>query len=231
MNGTTFHTKQREEHRLTQNSGVLVPGDHQGRPIDFYEVVMDIIELNYLGWHHVYLFKCDWFDVCDMRRGVHVGNHFTSLDSTRKCYKDDPFVLACQASQVFYLKDTSLGRNWLVVQKVTSRNVYDIPSTTVGDDDDDELPKDEAYQDEEYSPPAHFVHQDDTCVDMPLHRLDIDPIVLDETVMLHHPDPRVDEDEFLSNESPSDESGSYCDNTSESSEEDGDDDHETDSND
>ncbi|XP_042964708.1 uncharacterized protein LOC122298930 [Carya illinoinensis] len=230
MNGTRFHTKHREEHPLTQNSGVLVPGENQGSPIDFYRVLMDIIELNYLGWRHVYLFKCDWFDVCDMRRGIRVGSHFTSLDSTRKSYPEDPFVLGCQASQVFYLKDTSLGRNWLVVQKVTTRNVYDIPSTIVDDQDDDEEAKEEAYQHEEYSPPAHFVHQDDTCVDMPLHRLDIDSIVLYETVMLDHPNPIGMEDEFLSKDSSSEESDWNSDNTSESSGKDGDNHHETDSN-
>ncbi|XP_035547475.1 uncharacterized protein LOC109010280 [Juglans regia] len=226
MNGTRFHTAQREEHRLTQNSGVLVPGDHQGRPIEYYGVLMDIIVLNYLGWRHVYLFKCDWFDVCDMRRGVRVGNHFTSVDSTRKSYKEEPFVLACQASQVFYLKDTSLGRNWLVVQKVTTRNVYDIPSTTVGDEDEDHLIEDEAYQDEEFSPPAHFVMEDDTCLDMPLHRNDIDPILVDDIVILDHPDPRVEEDEFLSNYSSEDDSDWNSDNTADSSGEDGHSDHE-----
>ncbi|XP_042983238.1 uncharacterized protein LOC122312643 [Carya illinoinensis] len=228
MNGTKFRTKQQEEHRLTQNSGVLVPGDHQGSPIDFFGVVMDIIELNYLGWRHVYLFKCDWFDVCDLRRGVRIGGHFTSLDSTHKSYKEDPFVLACQASQVFYLKDTSLGKNWLVVQKFTTRNVYDIPSTTIGDEDDDDLPKDEAYQDDEYSGEDHFVHEDDTCIDMPLNRLDIDPIVLDERVMLDQPAQGIEEEEFLSNNSSFDESDWSRLNTSESSEEDGDGHHESD---
>ncbi|XP_035544633.1 uncharacterized protein LOC118348016 [Juglans regia] len=187
MNGTRFHTAQREEHRLTQNSVVLVLGDHQG---------------------------------------VRVGNHFTSVDSTRKSYKEEPFVLACQASQVFYLKDTSLGRNWLVVQKVTTRNVYDIPSTTVGDEDEDHLIEDEAYQDEEFSPPAHFVMEDDTCLDMPLHRIDIDPILVDDRVMLDHPDPRVEEDEFLSNDSSEDDSDWNSDNTADSSGEDGHSDHE-----
>lgn len=46
---------------------------------------------------------------------------------SRKWYKDDPFVLAVQAEQVFYLKDTKLKGNWQVVLRAPPRNWYDIP--------------------------------------------------------------------------------------------------------
>lgn len=75
MNDIRFHTKQREQHRLSQNSRVVVLGEHDGKPVDFYGVLIDIIELYYMGWRHIYLFKCDWFDVDNLKRGIHVGNH------------------------------------------------------------------------------------------------------------------------------------------------------------
>ncbi|XP_042972746.1 uncharacterized protein LOC122304540 [Carya illinoinensis] len=51
MNGIRFHTKQLEGRRRTQNSGVVVHGEHIGFPMDFYGVLQDIIELRYMGWH------------------------------------------------------------------------------------------------------------------------------------------------------------------------------------
>ena len=60
MHGIRFHTKELKGRRHTQNSGVVVHGDHQGLPVDFYGVLHDIIELRYLGWRKCFLFKCDW---------------------------------------------------------------------------------------------------------------------------------------------------------------------------
>ncbi|XP_042983138.1 uncharacterized protein LOC122312562 [Carya illinoinensis] len=43
MHGIRFHTKELKGRRHTQNSGVVVHGDHQGLPVDFYGVLQDII--------------------------------------------------------------------------------------------------------------------------------------------------------------------------------------------
>lgn len=80
------------------------------------------------------MFRCDWFDVGDTRRGINVCDHTTSVNMSRTWYADEPFALATKASQVFYLKDTNLG---YVVQKITYRNVYDIPQLPIVDDVDD----------------------------------------------------------------------------------------------
>ncbi|XP_042952408.1 uncharacterized protein LOC122289468 isoform X2 [Carya illinoinensis] len=150
MNGIRFHTKHREMNRRTQNSGVLVTSEHQSAMIDFYGVLNDIVELRYMGWRRVWLFSCDWFDVSDTIRGIHVSEHVTSVNMSRTWYKDDPFVLACQASQVFYLKDTNLGGSWHVVQKITYRNVYDVPQLELNGNDDDSS-DDDVYQEEQSS--------------------------------------------------------------------------------
>ena len=42
-------------------------------------------------------------------------------------YKNDPFILATQAQQVFYLDDYKNGHNWKVVQKVNHRHMWDVP--------------------------------------------------------------------------------------------------------
>ncbi|XP_042964767.1 uncharacterized protein LOC122298991 [Carya illinoinensis] len=137
MNRIRFQTKDREGHRRTQNSGLVVRGEHQSNPIDLYGVLNDIIELRYMGWHKVYLFQCDWWDVSDKRKGIRVGDHLTSLNTSRTWYKDEPFALACQAQQVFYLKDISVAGNWYVVHKIKNRNVYNIPLVASVDDAND----------------------------------------------------------------------------------------------
>jgi hypothetical protein len=42
-----------------------------------------------------------------------------SVNTSRTWYASDPFILAYQASQAFYLKYAKLGNSWQVVQKVT----------------------------------------------------------------------------------------------------------------
>ncbi|KAF5450521.1 hypothetical protein F2P56_030861 [Juglans regia] len=140
MNGIRFHTKERERHRRTQNSGVVVHGEQQGSHVDFYGVLHDIIELRYMGWRKVYLFQCAWYDIGDPRRGIRVRDKLTVVNTARQWYKDEPFVLASQASQVFYLNDPILGGSWQVVHKITSRNVYNIHASRAVEDgmDDDE---------------------------------------------------------------------------------------------
>ena len=70
----------------------------------------------------------------------------------RSRYDNDPFILAIQSQQVFYLDDYKYGPNWKVVQKVNHRHMWDVPEKDscleVGKDvcggSDDE-----AYQDNE----------------------------------------------------------------------------------
>ncbi|XP_042974567.1 uncharacterized protein LOC122306194 [Carya illinoinensis] len=140
MNGIRFHSKKLETRRLTQNSGVVVYGNHQGNPVDYYGQLTEVIELRYMGWRKCFLFKCDWWDIGDKRRGIQVGDHFTSVNTSRQWYKDEPFALASQALQVFYIKDPTLGGSWHAVHKISTRNVYNIghKSSEFHDDDDDD---------------------------------------------------------------------------------------------
>ncbi|KAF5470111.1 hypothetical protein F2P56_010651 [Juglans regia] len=180
VNGKRFHTKQRELRRRTQNSGVLVIGDESANNVDFYGVINDIVELHYMGRRRVYLFMCDWFDVGDQRRGVRVDNHMTSINMDRIWYKDEPFVLACQASQCFYIRDVRAQGRWFVVQKFTNRNVYDIPPVPrVLEDIDGEFGDDDAYQEDDPSLTYAPLECDACPVSTPLNRNDIEPTSID----------------------------------------------------
>ncbi|KAL0333147.1 UNVERIFIED_CONTAM: hypothetical protein Scaly_2216200 [Sesamum calycinum] len=98
VNGFRFHTKDRENNKKTQNSGVVVEGEHNKKIIDFYGVVKDIIEVDYLqGAKRVLIFKCDWWNLND-RSGIQMdrNSNITSVNVSKTWYDDQPFVLAYQ---------------------------------------------------------------------------------------------------------------------------------------
>ncbi|KAI3917786.1 hypothetical protein MKW92_053921, partial [Papaver armeniacum] len=44
LNGVWYHTKQREARRTTQNSGLVVDSVFEGKEIEFYGTLCDVIE-------------------------------------------------------------------------------------------------------------------------------------------------------------------------------------------
>ena len=57
VNGVKFHTRDLDNRRVTQNSGVCTEGDHEGEMHDFYGHVCKIWELEYMFRHKVVLFQ------------------------------------------------------------------------------------------------------------------------------------------------------------------------------
>ncbi|XP_060185413.1 uncharacterized protein LOC132614879 [Lycium barbarum] len=95
INGFRFHTKLLEENRVKQNSGVLVRGVVNGQNINYYGVLTEIVELQYFKSKRVVLFKCDWWDVDHIGRGVKIDKHgVVSVNTKRKLATNEPFVLA-----------------------------------------------------------------------------------------------------------------------------------------
>ena len=127
VNGVLFHTKDRDDRRITQNSGICVSGDHDGEEIDFYGVLSNVVVLNYVLGYKVILFKCTWFDTNQNKKRIKHDYNFTTIQVTSTWYDNDPFILATQAQQVFYLDDYKNGHNWKVVQKVNHRHMWDVP--------------------------------------------------------------------------------------------------------
>ncbi|KAL6345885.1 hypothetical protein AAG906_020467 [Vitis piasezkii] len=68
VNGIRFHIKDRDDRHTTQNSGVLVSGDHYEDMIDFYGVLPNVVVLDYIFNNQVVLFKCEWFDTDPNKR-------------------------------------------------------------------------------------------------------------------------------------------------------------------
>jgi len=145
-NGFKFHTVRREIGARTQNSRVLVVGNAgAGEPnIDYYGLLTEVFSLEYTGGNEVVFFRCKWWDI-DPKKGVKVDKFgFVSVNCQRHLKTDDPFVLAAQASQVFYVNDIS-QKGWRVVVKVQPRDSYE---PAVGEDKEQSSieENDEAYQ-------------------------------------------------------------------------------------
>ena len=141
-NGVKFRTKDNEIGRTTQNSGVCVTVEGG---TTYYRRIISIIELNYFGSECFVLFKCDWVDTA-IGRGYKVDEfgfelvNFSRLVHTGDRLSDDPFILAPQASQVYYVADER-HPNWEVVVKTKPRDVFDAGN----DDDIDDYCENEPY--------------------------------------------------------------------------------------
>ncbi|KAL6326328.1 hypothetical protein AAG906_005522 [Vitis piasezkii] len=68
----------------------------------FYGVINEIWDLDY-NMFRIPIFKCDWVD---NKNGIKFDElEFTLVDFSKKGHKSDPFILASQAKQVFYVED------------------------------------------------------------------------------------------------------------------------------
>ena len=113
--GCHYHTKEHDDLRATQNSGVSIVATtmqiasaKDKNPVFgklcFYEVITEIWDLDYtMFW--IPIFKCDWVD---NKNGIRVDDlRFTLVDFNKMAHKSDHFILASQAKQVFYVIDFS----------------------------------------------------------------------------------------------------------------------------
>ena len=105
-----------------------VPDDNpRVASIPYFGFVEEIWELNYVKFT-VCVFKCKWVD---NNIGVWTNDvGFTLVDLKKLAYQNDPFIMAEQAKQIFYVQDPCDER-WAVV----------LPGKTIGVnvEDDDSL--------------------------------------------------------------------------------------------
>ncbi|XP_073154053.1 uncharacterized protein [Henckelia pumila] len=127
IDGVSYHTKERDDTRAVQNSGVsLVAKTMQvaiakdTNPIvsnmNFYGVIQEIWELNYHNFQ-VPMFKCNWVE---NNNGIKVDElGFTLVNLNRIGFKSDSFILGRQAKQVFYIEDPQDPRCHVVLSTPT----------------------------------------------------------------------------------------------------------------
>ncbi|KAK7266896.1 hypothetical protein RIF29_19556 [Crotalaria pallida] len=146
INGYTFYTKEQDDQSTIQNSGVTLVAEamhvssaNDRNPIyvnmSYFGVIERIWELDYSKFR-VPVFGCKWVD---NNNGFQIDDlGFMKVDLNREGYKDEPFILASQAQQVFYVTDPA-DMKWSIVllsNKINANNIddQDHEDTDVEDD-------------------------------------------------------------------------------------------------
>ena len=124
VNGYTFYTERQDKKSTSiQNSGVTLEASsteyssaNDNSPMDatqsYYGIIEDIWELDYSDFQ-VTVFNCKWADIS--RRGLkrdNCGFNLLKMDKWRE--NEEPFILASQAKQVFYIGD-KVEKGWSVI--------------------------------------------------------------------------------------------------------------------
>ncbi|KAH0716865.1 hypothetical protein KY290_013434 [Solanum tuberosum] len=128
VNGYRFHVEDHDQMLKTQNCGVVIVGenDKDSENVDYYGILTDVIELQFISNRRLILFRCKWFDVYDKIKGFKRDEYdFVSVNPTRLLKTNEPFILASQASQVFYANDNS-NKGWHVVRKTQPCDSYEM---------------------------------------------------------------------------------------------------------
>ncbi|GKE43295.1 Myc-type, basic helix-loop-helix domain-containing protein, partial [Tanacetum coccineum] len=116
INGVKFVVHERDILHTTQCSGVSTLG------LDgemYYGQLEEILELTYIGHRKVVLFRCKWFDTINPKnhttrnRRSYIDHGIYHILTDREFHKNNQYILATQATQVFYLQDlTRQPRGW-----------------------------------------------------------------------------------------------------------------------
>jgi hypothetical protein len=108
INENTFYTVAQDKKSTNQNSGVRFDAVHDNGTKDtYYDYIEEIWELDYGPSFKIPLFRCKWVKltgggvVVDQKYGM------TIVDLNNLACMDEPFVLANDVAQLFYVKDIS----------------------------------------------------------------------------------------------------------------------------
>ena len=124
--------------------------------VPYYGVLIEVVELHYLGENKVVLFKCDWWDVTNIGREIKNDEYdYTFINFARILPTNEPFVLASQAKQVFYVKNLNES-DWHNIQLMQPQDLYQM-NGEVSSDDFEPFQQSELHDDHKYS--SHLVDE------------------------------------------------------------------------
>ena len=125
INGYTFYTKEQDDKSTMQNSGVTVVAEamhissmNDLNPkyanLSYFGVIEHIWVFDYEKFQ-ISIFGCKWVSGGGIRMDM---SGFLQVDLHRQGYKEEPFILASQAKQVFYVTDLA-STKWSIVLFLT----------------------------------------------------------------------------------------------------------------
>ncbi|KAI5443899.1 hypothetical protein KIW84_012516 [Lathyrus oleraceus] len=159
INGYTFYTKEQDDKSTMQNNGVTVVAEAMHissvkdlnpkfANLSYFGVIERIWVFDYEKFQ-IPIFGCKWVE---NNNGIRMDKSgFLQVDLNRVGYKDESFILASQARQVFYVNDPK-STKWSIVlfsNKVIDENTGDqgdidveIESFTINDQDENIISND-----------------------------------------------------------------------------------------
>jgi len=122
INGYTFYTREQDEFSITQNSGVCLESEamhfastKDKRPVlgtmQYYGVILEILVLDYMEFEILNLDAIGLTTNMVLKKDD-LGSTLVNFDKVGS--RRDPFILASQAKQVFYVTDP-MDKKWSVV--------------------------------------------------------------------------------------------------------------------
>ncbi|KAL0445975.1 UNVERIFIED_CONTAM: hypothetical protein Slati_1725400 [Sesamum latifolium] len=130
VNCYNFHTESHSVGKATFNCRMCVKSSsYIDTDSDFYGILEEVIQLDYplIPNMQIVLFKYRWVDPV---RGmnVHPRYHLVDVNFKKVYQKNESFILAQQAVQVYYTEYSSMKRDkvdWLAVCRIKARRVVD----------------------------------------------------------------------------------------------------------
>jgi hypothetical protein len=108
INGNTFYTVAQDKKSTNQNSGVCIDAtDQYGKMERYYDRIEEIWELDYGPDLKVPLFRCQWVKLNGTAVKLDPDYEMITVDLYNLGYIEEPFVLAKDVNQVFYVKDVA----------------------------------------------------------------------------------------------------------------------------
>ncbi|KAI3952020.1 hypothetical protein MKX01_004253 [Papaver californicum] len=109
--GVCFRVRRDKGHNAP-NPGLRMYLRNEDKVIELFGLATNVIELVYKLEHRVVLFSCEWLNTNPKENLIQNEDNLVNICVSSKWYGDDPFVLANEATQVFYVDDQKWRPSW-----------------------------------------------------------------------------------------------------------------------
>ena len=105
-----YNTLARDEGRKTQNNAIMSTDTYDKETTEMYANITDIVQLQYISSFKdhrcVVLLCCHWYNLFFRIAKPIADDYFKSINIKAAYQTYEPFILANQATQIFFLEDT-----------------------------------------------------------------------------------------------------------------------------